>query len=316
MGISRQAVAQRMIERTVTDLDAEKLKAENSRLEAQIEHEKLLVARQGGAEKDGWRDFILGQLDKVSGQLNETQRALSDSQANAMQDRINILSSEIERLSNTHVEQSQATPVSAISSMRQALEDARALLEIVEPHQTPPPVVRAEAPEVRAWETRAKLDHEIRMIQLQAEEHRRDQESAAKVELEKERLSIERQKAEQTQRFISETAPKILEAGKTIIDMIITNQAQAAAAPAVAAQTAPQVPPGLPSFQCQQCGQVVFYRPEFQQVGCLSCGAVYGLGTGNVAEQNVPEPEVPGMPSQEQPPPPPRIPMPAKLEIH
>jgi len=268
-------VAGKIMDSAVSETDAETIRAENERLKAEIEREQLKETRDSKGKPDQWQEYIFEQMKRLQDQLTETQRALSQQQAEALHERLNLLTSEIERLQT-----SNSQPTNPLDTVTQTVQQAQALVEMLQPKSMPPPVSTVDDPTLRAWELRATHEHERWQAERQDRHEERLAEIADQNRIARERLEMERQHLETQGRFFRETAPKIVEVFTPIMQKIVGQMGTAStpAAVATAAQVMPSVAPGVMSESCQACGNTMLFRPEQGTVICQRCGSEYTLG--------------------------------------
>jgi hypothetical protein len=217
-------------------------------------------------------------MGKLQDTLADTQKAMSEQQMGALQERLTMLATELER---TRTERPE--PVSATATAKQSIQDARELLELLAPPQAPPPPpVKGGDAQLQAWMLRAQLDQK----RWEADREDRHTETMARLELERDtkRAELEIQAAHDLRmsRFFDETAPKLIDVGQRLLDSFVNNNA-ATAAPVGSVAATPQaaaqvkVPAGYESGNCVQCQHAIFYKVEWGEVVCQTCGAVYTL---------------------------------------
>jgi len=278
--MQRKMAAQQLINQSVSQTGAEAIRAENERLKAEIEQTKLKSEQQTPPQADQWQAYLLSQMEKLQGALGDTQKALSEQQIGALEERMALLAAELER---TRTERPEA--VNPVTTAKQSIQDARELLELLAPTQTPPPPVSGDA-HLQAWTMKAQLEQ--KRWELDRED--KHAETMARLELERDtkraELDLKDQHYQRMDRFFSETAPKLLEVGQRLLDGLMQRPAATAgtAAPTVAAQV--QAPAGYESGTCVQCQNPIFYKPEWGEVVCQKCGAVYSLTPDEPATEN------------------------------
>lgn len=267
LAVNRKLVAQRMLEQSVAQRDTEAIKAENERLKALAEQEELRRQQNPAANSDPWRDFMMNQLQVTQQALNDTQNRLSEQQSTLLQERVAMLQGELE-----HMRGERPEAVDPLTTARASIESARAIMDLVTP-ATPPPSPTGEDGTLQAWILRARLDHEERMAEREERREDRRTDFDLKLQVEKERLALERERNQRMDRFLTDTAPRLLSVGENILARLMGTPG-AAAPPVAAAQF---VPDGFEAAQCQTCGADIHYQPNWPGVGCPKCGSYYSL---------------------------------------
>jgi len=271
----KQMTAAALLDQSVTQANTASLQAENDRLKVEIEGQKLLDERNGKSGDGEWREYMFSQLQKTQDQLQETQKALSEQQTKALADRLEMLTGELARLQSER----QESP-SMVARLREAIDESKALLEVITPVSTPPPSMVAD-PTLSAWELRARYDQERWTKEREDKLNERLATLQSEATIREAQLQIEREHGERMDRFMSETMPKVVEIGSQILARLLpAGGAAQVAAPAVAASAVPLpsaegLPAGVEAMTCQACGSRILYRPGYPVVMCANCGAEY-----------------------------------------
>lgn len=258
----------------MSEQNALAIQAENDRLKAEIEQQKLREQAaagqgQGKAASEEWIAHLVGQVEKLQSQVLEAQRALTEQQVSATHDQLQMLSAELQQVQA----QREATPT-GVAAARQAIEEARGLVELLQPTTALPPPTTHSDPALAAWQLRAQLD------QRRWEAEREDRHSERLAELEMQRqtkqdeLAILRERNGRLDRFMVETAPKLVELGQNLLVQLLSRSGNT---PPVAAAASVAPPAGAEAARCQSCGATLFYKPAWREVICQRCGAEYQL---------------------------------------
>lgn len=308
LAVKRQILGEKIIEQSVNEVDAAALKAQNEALKLQIERRQLEeAARAGDAHESApaWQDFLFKQLEGTQGQLAEAQRALATQQAEMLRERLDLLRGELDRL---HAERGRE-PQSVTALVRGAISEAQELLDTIRPPAPAVPVPpsaqggQGEQVALQAWMRRVELQHEQWVLQREDRHRERMRELELQHKMQERELSAKEEHFQRMDRFMSETAPKVVD----ILSRVVQHFAAGggAPAPAVAADAdppvgrpapptpAPVIQPGARSMPCAECGATVIYRPEWPGVFCQACGAEYGAGAGGSASPAPAGQEVP-----------------------
>lgn len=270
LATKRKLLGARIVEQTVAEQDTEAIKAENERFRALAEQRELRQASQPTGNADPWREFLMQQMQSLQGQLNETQQRLSQQQTELLQERMDMLRAELEKVRSDKPKQ-----VNQLTHVRATVEEAKAILELVSPAQTPPPPDESGSATLNAWVMRTRFEQERWLAERQDHKEERMRELEQKLEFQREELALRRQHDDRMDRFFTETMPKVLEIGNGLLNRLMAGQG--GMPPVAAAQTAQAAPLGILTAPCQQCGAPMQYRPDWQAVGCLNCGAQYQL---------------------------------------
>ena len=288
--IAKQRAAISSLNQTSAGGDADALRAENERLEAQIARRQLeeklteLKKPEGASEWQGW---LMEQVKELQGQIGEMRQAQNEAMQAALQERLNIMSNELERLHDRPAEESP------MLLAKNQIQEAMALVEFMRPasKDVPPPPPDHTNLELRAWEKRVEIDQE----RWRAEREDRHDERLAEIEadrqLRQQEIEVSQRRADQVERAITTTLPRIIDLGQQFMEKFMGTPAAGAtgaAAPRVAAYAMPEnIPAGCKSGPCQQCSYHIVYREEWPSVQCAGCGATYALTPDEPAPDNV-----------------------------
>lgn len=271
--VRKQLVGNKLMEQAVNEADTEAIKAQNERLKAEIEAEQLREQKESRTAGDKYVEYIMGEMKELREQLSETQRALNEQQTQAIAERYTLLKSEIERLQQQPREQTNPYVAAA-----QTIQEARNLINAIAPTSELPPPVPATDPAIDAWMVKANHEQERWRVTNELAHRERLSEIEGKLNIERERLEIERAHYEKVDRFISDTAPKVVEIFAPIIHKIVLNTPAPPAAFAAMPQATPQATPQVPVMRCQQCPGTTFYASQQGGLICTQCGTEYQIG--------------------------------------
>ncbi len=268
--VRKQLVGNRIMEQAVAESETEAIKADNERLKAEIEREQLQEQKQSRSASDKWVEYILEEQKRLQERLAETERALSQQQAEALQERLSLLQAEIERL-----QQQPSQPQSSMEMARNAVAEARALIEALGPTQSTPPPPITNDPALEAWTLRANLDQERWRVTTELQHQEKLAEIQARNAIEKQRLEMEREHYNKVDRFLTDTAPRVIEIFGPLIQKIIVATPGPVAAPGAMAQAVAPPAPNVPVLKCAQCQGVTFFASPQGALICSTCGAEY-----------------------------------------
>jgi len=282
--IKKQLLGDKIIAHSVADAEAEALKTQNELLKAQIEQEQLKEVREQqrtgrAGTNDEWVQYILKQLEGTQAQLSETQRALSAQQLDMLNERIALLQQELGRQT---AERNQP-PQSTMSLVKTSVEEAKALIEMFSPPSREPvaPAPQGDDGAVMAWVRRAELEHQRYMAEREDRHAERIRELELAHETQVRDIAAKEQHYQRVDRFLSETAPKVVDILGRFVEHMTRGGAGAPAAAYAATEPAPAVraasaPNGALTMSCVQCGTMIMYREGWPGVICNGCGAEYG----------------------------------------
>jgi coenzyme F420-reducing hydrogenase delta subunit len=277
LSVRRQVLGSKIIEQTIAEADTSALEAENKRLEQEIRREQLRAERSPQTPaSDAYVTLLTDQLNRLQDQLSEANQRASEAEKEKLNDRLQMLTEELQRLGQPKEQ------VNVFDQTKEHIESARSLIELLTPSSTPPPPEdKGASPELSAWMLRSKLDHQ----KWEAERADRHAEQmaqiAANTTLEQEKLRVEREKAERMDRFLTETAPKVVEVASQVLQAFTKGGSllgnASAGMPAAAAQVASPVQNGVEQAHCQSCNHIMTFNPKLPQIQCNTCGAIYSL---------------------------------------
>lgn len=299
MSAARKRMAVSAMTQVASSGDADALRAENSRLEMQIERHQLeeklkeIKPDQGGQ----WRDYLTETVSELRGQIGQMQERQAEAERAVLMDRMQMLEAELTR----QRELSAAPPENPMSKVREHLEEARALVEYITPPSkevAPPPGESSAHLELRAWEKRVEIDQERWRAEREDRHRERMAEIQADQNIRQQALDLEREKVDRLERGMTTTLPRLLDLGEKFLQRFALGGDAAATAPDVAPAAAgyavpPQVPPGTIVTPCQVCNYPVSYRAGWTSVKCPGCDSEYQLsseGQSDPADPAAPEP--------------------------
>jgi hypothetical protein len=282
LAMAKKVTAAKLIQQQATSMETEALKAENEKLKVEIEHKQLLESQRPVPGDDGWRDYLLTQMDRLQGQLAETQREAQTAQRALLEERMAMLQGELERIRSQSTPPPPPSAGERFQTIKAEIQAAREVLaEVQAPEKPVVPVIDLE------WKKFELITEERRELQrLEFEERRRQLE----VEIALKREAAEREQArldkeeEMKERFVNQTLPQLLEQGQKWYNLLAQRWGLGApaspASPTAAPMQAPrQPPPGVEAMTCQSCGQVLYYVAGAPSAVCPYCFAVYGEST-------------------------------------
>lgn len=279
--VGKRIAAQKMIQQSVSTVETDTMRAENEKLKAEIENQQLREAKQGqsGGGANQWQEYLMSQLTALQTQVAEAQKANAEAQMAVLNERSAMLRSEIDRLRGEKPEASNP-----FATAREAIEQARALVEVITPATTPPPPTAGNA-ELEAWRIRAQNDHELRMAELEFRKEEKQRELALNQQRLDRELALQEKSNDLRDRFFTDTMPKLMNGIKDILGNFASKGAPVSEAgvaevtpirPDVVIPAAAPLAPGIESINCQACGAEIRYRKEWKRVTCNQCCAEYG----------------------------------------
>ena len=290
--IRKNLLGQRIMEQSVTEMETATIRAENERLNALIEQQKLQQSQQPEKPNtDQWQEYLLGQMERLREQLATAQQEAQAAQQALLQQRLDILMAEMNRLQQQPKEEQPQAPIDPVEQVSREIARAKALLAEVTP-PTPAPTL-AYDPQLEKWKLATQAEDRERERQFQREQWKLDQSLQLQREELMHRIAREDQEAQARNAFWEKTAP---EATKIFVQFaqawISRNPTAPGVAPSVAPAVAPeprqaaQPPPGIQTMQCSQCGGVIPYKVGMREIICPGCYAVYADDghSGNQAE--------------------------------
>lgn len=288
MRIAKQRSAISAMNQIASGGDAEALRSENDRLEAQIARhqleEKLAeIKRPESAGMNEWQQWLMGQVQDLNGKIGEMQQQQNEAMQAALQERLHLMEAELQRLQTRPPDQN---PMVAV---KEHIDAAMALVEYMRPptKEIGPPPPDHTSLELRAWEKRVEIDQERWRAEREDRHQERLAEIAADRQLREQEMAMNTRRSDQVERALSTTLPRIIDLGEQFMSRFM-GQNGAAPPPQVAAMTVEAqaersngvfVPPGCITGPCQVpgCGYPIVYRKEWATVQCPGCGATYNL---------------------------------------
>jgi len=297
--IRRELIADKIIDQATSETDADAMEAKNRALKAEIEFEQLKEARHGGGASDKYLELMMAQMADVQHALADTQRQLSEQQLSALQERINIITAELQRVS-----ESKPEVVNPYKAAAETIEQATHLFEMIHPKvDAPVATPKGVDSTVVAWETAKRYEHD-RWLAERADRHEENlMKIKGELDIAREKLALERQSAQTKDRFFETYGPKAMEYLGPMLEKVlgaVQGGAGAGAGMASNAMAQAQLPEGVEVQPCSQCGQPIFFRPEFGGVICSRCGAQYDFSQPPPQEASQPNSQYDGTPMGEQ----------------
>ncbi len=277
--IRKNLLGQRIMEQSVTEMETATIRAENERLNALIEQQKLQQAQQPEKQStDQWQEYLLGQMERLREQLATAQQEAQAAQQALLQQRLDILMSEMNRIQQQPREDQSAVPADPIEQVSKEIARAKALLAEVTP-PTPAPVLGYD-PQLEKWKLTMQAEDRERERQFQREQLQLQQTLALQREEAIARIAREDKVASSTNKLLDETAPQAI---KIFVQFMqgwmsknVAGDATAiASAVAPAPRPAVRPPPGIQTMNCPECGSVIPYKAGMSEIICPACYAVY-----------------------------------------
>ena len=279
---------QRIVQSAINQVESQGVQAENERLKAEIERKELLAKRDGrddGKGKDSAVEYLYSELKDLRTRLEATQTELTNQQLGMMAEQIQALNNQLQAVIND-----KNSRPDEFAALTQKVQEAKSLLEILHPSDTPPPATGPSDAGLDAWKVRAQHAHEERMRELDmlAEERKEDR-TLRKQQIDEE-LRLKGEHYQSLDRALNKTLPDLLGVAQNILTQFMQQRGAEGAIPAAlaveqgesSAAATPEarslvIPPGAQVTQCGQCGVRLVYRDEYPSVICNGCGAEYAL---------------------------------------
>lgn len=274
--VSRELTADTIMRRSVAETEVETLKAQTEKVRQQVEIQNL-TAQLKGDDRDALFTQVVSEIQDIKRQLSEQREAMTTKELTDMKEAMGALA--------TAVEGMKGAQVSTMQSIKQQIAEATELVDIIRPSSTAVVPTGSEDRVIEAYRLRTGLDE--KKLDLEAQKlrwEREDRLDIARAEIDsKERiaqkeLELKQEHFNQQDRFLTETVPKLIPLGEKAISALGNKAGGAQAAPMIA-----QLPDGVLTATCQQCGAVIYYREGTTHVVCQNpnCLAEYNLKDGD-----------------------------------
>jgi len=286
--IRKRLVATNILTQATEEGAASAAEASARRLDAEAHVEELKEAREErkrGSAGASFQEFILQEVRQLSNKVDANVESASRGQLESLRSDLVALQ---HQLSSFNPE--SKTGVAVLNETKELLDAAFALVGTV----TPPPAPTGDGAAIediqfQAWRLRTELQAEERRADREAEREERRARLAMERQFKDEELTLKRESAQRADRFMSETAPKIIDLGQRILNVFVS-QAQAAGTTAATTQAAAlpslsNLPEGASAMSCQVCGSRILYRDTWADVLCSGCGAEYHLTVDPTGEE-------------------------------
>ena len=275
----RRLQANALTRRSLRELEADERRAEAQGKQAELdliraeierfklEQERQQMQRPVAADDDGVKELLFAELQKTRERLDGLEANITQSRFNELQERLNELSAELTLARNSDS--------GGLDGIIAQLEQAQKLVALTTP-QVPAPTGE------NAALTYARLRLEASQEDRRQEMELRREDNAARLaqdrELRDRELSIQESHYVRIDRFMGDTAPKLLALGQTLLQKLGGGAPAQAAAAAVSPET-PEVKlaPGVNLMNCAVCGAHMFYRDSQESVICNNCAAEHWL---------------------------------------
>ena len=277
--VRNKLIGQRIMEQSLTEMETATIKAENERLNALIEQQKLQQAQQPEKQStDQWQEYLLGQMERLREQLATAQQEAQAAQQALLQQRLDILMAEMNRIQQQPREDQSAVPVDPIEQVSKEIARAKALLAEVTP-PTPAPVLGYD-PQLEKWKLATQAEDRERERQFQRDQLQLQQTLELQRQETLARIAREDKEASSRNTFFEQTAPKAVNIFVQFVQGWMSKNVAVdatAIAPAVAPAPRPAVrpPPGIQTMNCPECGSVIPYKAGMREIICPACYAVY-----------------------------------------
>jgi hypothetical protein len=266
----KRLLADKVLSRTINEVEGEDLKAQVERKRSEMELQKLEVERKAPQES------LVGQLAQevqtLHRQIAENQQKMTEAQLQEIRTSITALFEEFDKM-----KQPQGSQIEVV---KQQLEQAQALVDLVTPVDTPPStggddrILTAYIEKLKRDDKRADLEFQRWQIEHTDQHAVALAEVRARQEQGERELQIKEAHYERMDRFFAETAPKVELLLGNVVAALRAGMAQAP--PDARAATAPNLAEGVSVATCNVCGAPMYYRDGQSWVIC-SCGAEYEL---------------------------------------
>ena len=263
--IKKAIVANAMLDQASEEQAATAARARAERMKADNEVAELEKQRKEPAG-GGFSEYILEEMRRLNASIDAVKDEKSQAYLQSLAQQMNALHDEISHLRATE-------PDGGGNALSQALAivgDAKALVDAVTP-PSPPPSVGREDPALQAYRLRLEADREDKRRRSEEErEERREarlQEQAGK----NRELDLLEQRQQRMDRFIADTAPRLLELGNQLLSAW-TKQPPGNSATAQTDTRQLELPEGVQVAECAQCHTRILYRETWPGFICQGCG--------------------------------------------
>lgn len=273
--VDKELTANRIMRRSVSELEVDDLKAQTDKGRLQVELQNI-TAQLKGEDRDVFLGQVVSEIQDIKRQISEQRESMTTKELTDMKEAMGALVKEIEGL--------RGGQASTVQSIIGAIQEATELLDIIRPPSTALVPSGSEDRTLEAYRLRTsfdekKLDLEARKLQWERE----DRLEIARAEIDskeaiaREDLRLKEIHYQQQDRFLTETVPKLIPLGEKAISALGSKVGEAQVAPMV------QLPDGVMSATCQQCGVAIYYREGTTHVVCQNpnCLAEYNLKGGD-----------------------------------
>lgn len=269
--VDKELTANRIMRRSVSELEVDDLKAKTDKGRLQVELQNI-TAQLKGDDRETLLGQVVTEIQDIKRQLSEQHEAMTTKELTDMKEAMGALA--------TAVEGMKGVQVSTMQSIKQGVQDASELLDLIRPPSTVPVSTGGEDRTLEAYRLRTSLDEKkLDLESRKLEWERQDRKEIAQMEIDsKERiaqreLELKQEHFNQQDRFLTETVPKLIPLGEKAISALGNKAGGAQAAPMA------QLPDGVLTATCQQCGVAIYYREGTTHVVCQNpnCLAEYNL---------------------------------------
>jgi len=269
--VDKELTANRIMRRSVSELEVDDLKAQTDKVRTQVELQNLTAQLKGG-DRDAFLGQVVTEIQDIKRQISEQREAMTTKELVDMKEAMGALCKEIEGL--------KGAQVSTMQSIKGQIQEATELLDIIRPPSTALVPSGGEDRTLEAFRLRTGLDE--KKLNLEAQKlqwEREDRKEIAQMEIDsKERiaqreLDVKQEHFNQQDRFLTDTLPKAIPVAEKLISALSNKAGEVQTAPMV------RLPDGVLSATCQQCGAVIYYREGTTHVVCPNpnCLAEYNL---------------------------------------
>ena len=273
--VDKELTANRIMRRSVSELEVDDLKAKTEKVRTQVELQNL-TAQLKGDDRDAFMNQVVTEIQDIKRQISEQRESMTTKELVDMKEAMGALVKEIEGL--------KGAQGSTMQSIKGQIQEATELLDIIRPPSTALVPSGSEDRVLEAYRLRTSFDE--KKLDLEAQKlrwEREDRLDIARAEIDsKERiaqkeLELKQEHFQQQDRFLTETVPKLIPLGEKAISALGNKAGGAQAAPMV------QLPDGVLTATCQQCGVAIYYREGTTHVICQNpnCLAEYNLKDGD-----------------------------------
>ena len=270
LALKEQIIANSLLDQTQNDLAAAAATSVANRYDAEARVEEAKAKRQAAAGEGSFAEYALSEIRALKEMVEGSRESQTQDYLVSLRQEVGSLRSE---LSNLRTD--RPSPTDSIKESLGMLDEIQSVIDRVRPPLPAPSGPADHDPTYMAYKLRVETAAEQHRMEFEDRREARREALVQDRQLKEAELDLLRGRQERTDRFIDQTAPKIVELLSGVLQAW-TGKTVPAPAPLAQAQQL-ELPAGVQRTECSNCHAPILYREEWPGFICNSCGAEYSI---------------------------------------